>query len=60
MRSCDTCDYFVRVKNLKGWQGRIGICVFDDGSLEKVIKNCKYYAGKKYNRLDVKGEKLWK
>jgi hypothetical protein len=50
MKSCDTCEWFVRLKNLKGWQGRIGICEYEDGSLARVVKNCQNHKGKKYVR----------
>jgi len=50
MKSCDTCNYFVRIRNLKNWQGRIGICEYEDGTLSKVIKKCKNYKSKKYVR----------
>lgn len=50
MKSCDTCKWFVRIRNCKGWEGRIGICDYEDGSLAKVINNCRNYKSKKYAR----------
>jgi hypothetical protein len=47
MRSCDKCLYFIRIRS---WIGRIGICDFVDGSLKKVIKNCKNFKSEKYKR----------
>jgi len=51
MRSCDTCDYFVRIKE---WVGRVGICGYEDGSLSCVIKQCPNYKGKKYDRNEIR------
>jgi len=45
MRSCDTCIWFVRIKSLG-----LGICDYDDSRLDKILKQCKNYKSKKYNR----------
>jgi hypothetical protein len=53
-KSCDTCEWFVKIKDLKGWQGRLGICEYEDGSLSEVITNCDDYKSKKYKRTKTK------
>jgi hypothetical protein len=53
VRGCDTCFYFIRIKD---WVGRVGICDYEDGSLSKVIKQCENYKSKKYKKENQTNE----
>jgi len=49
MKNCDTCQYFVKVKE---WSdGRKGLCDYTDYNIKNMKGNCKYYKSKKYKRI---------
>ena len=59
MKNCDTCCNLSRFRNLKNWQGRIGICDHTDYNICSISGNlnCKFYQSKKYREYRNKKEK---
>jgi hypothetical protein len=51
MNGCDSCSYFVRIKSMVSG---VGICDYEDGRLNKVIKRCVNHKPKKYKRVLLK------